>query len=317
LVLGQFDLDLDNGLKAPTFSEYAKAFLETYSVLHHKQATIDSYKSVLDNHLKPVYGNKRLNEISRKDIKSFIIKKQNSGLAPNTVRIMRAYLSSVLTQAVDDEFIEINPASNTGRYIKKNETKQDTNPFTWEEKAIFEQEMLERFPRYYPLFVCALRTGMREGELIALKPGDIDFKGGCIEVKRNCVRGVISTPKTGRTRRVDMSAQLAEVLKSYHIYRKRETLKKGWKEPSEWLFYNEEGGIIDVANLRKRVFYKCLEKAKLRRIRLHDLRHTYATLRIQAGHNIADKAGKQAGRQIFIISIIDKPLAEIFQFGRF
>lgn len=119
LVLGQFDLD--DKPKAPTFSEYAKTFLLTYSILNHKHATIDSYKSVLDNHLKPVFGKVRLNEITRKDIKSFIIKKQNSGLAPNTVRIMRAYLSSVLTQAVDDELIEINPASNT-------DTLRRTNP---------------------------------------------------------------------------------------------------------------------------------------------------------------------------------------------
>jgi integrase len=101
--------------------------------LNHKQATIDSYESILDNHLKPVFGNVRLDQISRKDIKAFIIKKQNSGLSPNTVRIMRAYLSSVLTQAVDDELIDANPAANTGRYIKKNVTKPTADPFTWDE----------------------------------------------------------------------------------------------------------------------------------------------------------------------------------------
>jgi integrase len=54
------------------------------------------------------------------------------------------------------------------------------------------------------------------------------------------------------------------------------------------LFYNEKGGMVNPANLRNRVFNKILEKAGLRRIRFHDLRHTYATLRIQTGHNIAD-----------------------------
>jgi hypothetical protein len=78
------------------------------------------------------------------------------------------------------------------------------------------------------------------------------------------------------------------VLKEHLTTRKRETLKKGWKETPEWLFYNEVGQMINVGNLRKRVFYKCLEKAGLRRITIHQLRHTYATLRIQAGHNIAD-----------------------------
>ena len=82
----------------------------------------------------------------------------------------------------------------------------NANPFTWKEKADFEQEMLRCFPGYYPFMICELGTGMREGDLIALKPGDIDFKGGFIKDSRNSVRGVISTPKTGRTRWVGISA---------------------------------------------------------------------------------------------------------------
>ena len=68
------------------------------------------------------------------------------------------------------------------------------------------------------------------------------------------------------------------------------------------LFYNKTGSLIDPANLRKRVFYKCLEKAGLRQIRIHDLRHTYATLRIQAGHNIAD-VSKQLGHHSIKITV--------------
>ena len=73
-------------------------------------------------------------------------------------------------------------------------------------------------------------------------------------------------------------------------------------EPPQWLFYNEEGRLIDVNNLRKRVFYKCLEKAGLRRIRIRDLRHTYATLRIGAGHNIAE-VSKQLGHHSINITV--------------
>lgn len=85
-----------------------------------------------------------------------------------------------------------------------------------------------------------------------------------------------------------MSSGLGRVLKKHLVERKKETLKKGWKQEPEWLFYNENGGPIDLDNLRKRVFYKCLEKAGLRRIRIHDLRHTYATLRVAKGDNIKD-----------------------------
>lgn len=135
---------------------------------------------------------------------------------------------------------------------------------------------------------------MRVGEVTALQPGDLDFKGRFIEIKRAFAKGRLTTPKNGKPRRVDMSKELAATLKSYLTERKKETLQKGWGETPEWLFYNEEGGRIDTDNLRKRVFYKCLEKADLRRIRLHDLRHTYATLRIMKGDNILD-VSKQLG----------------------
>jgi integrase len=135
---------------------------------------------------------------------------------------------------------------------------------------------------------------MRLGELIALQPGDLDFNGGFIEVRRNFTRGNLTSTKTGKIRRVDMSNELSETLKAYMVERKKDALRNGWGEPPEWLFYGVEGHMVDGDNFRKRVFKKVLEKAGLRQIRFHDLRHTYATLRIAKGDNIMD-ASKQLG----------------------
>jgi integrase len=99
-----------------------------------------------------------------------------------------------------------------------------------------------------------------------------------------------------------MSNGLAAVLTNYMTQRKREALEKGWGQPPEWLFYNECGKLIDINNLRNRVFYKALGKAKLRRIRIHDLRHTYATLRISKGDNILD-VSKQLGHSSVKITL--------------
>jgi len=71
-------------------------------------------------------------------------------------------------------------------------------------------------------------------------------------------------------------------------------MHQGLGDLPEFVFLNEIGNLIDAAKLRTRVFNKALGKAELREIRIHDLRHTYATLRIQAGHNIAD-VSKQLG----------------------
>jgi integrase len=254
-----------------------------------------------------------LNEITRKSVKNFIAEKQRQQiligkkkkkkrLSTGTLRNLKAYLSAILTEAVDDELISSNPAARAGKLIKKIDRKKNISPFSWEEKTLFEDTLKGHFPRYYPLFLTALRTGMRIGEIIALKPGDIDFNGNFIEVRRSCVRGNISTTKSGKIRRVDMSSELRAVLKSYLITRKEEALKKGWGKPPEWLFYNYVGAMIDINNLRKRIFCKALEKAGLRHIRIHDLRHTYATLRIQSGHNIAD-VSKQLGHHSINITV--------------
>jgi len=313
LQLGEFDLD-EEKKSIPLFKDFAQGFMETYSAMNHEESTQETYQQALDRHILPYFGDMPLDEISRKDIKSFIVEKQRqriskgkSGtkkkkrLSAGTIRNLKAYLSSILTEAVDDELIAFNPAARTGKLIKKDKAKE-IFPFTWEEKAKFEKAMQQQYPRYYPLFLTALRTGMRLGELIALQPGDLDFNGGFIEIRRAFSRGRLTTPKSGKSRRVDMSNGLAETLKQHLVSRKKEALRKGWGEPPELLFYNEAGNRIELSGIRKRVFYKCLEKTGLRRIRIHDLRHTYATLRISKGDNILD-VSKQLGHHSIKITL--------------
>jgi integrase len=127
---------------------------------------------------------------------------------------------------------------------------------------------------------------LRLGELLGLEWGDIDFRGGFIEVRRAHVKGQLTTPKSGKSRRVDLSRQLAENLRGLLVERKREALAKGWREVPERVFVNEFGGVVDEGNLRGRVFYKALARAGMRRIRIHDLRHTFASLLIQQGENL-------------------------------
>jgi len=310
LQLGDFGFD-EKKKPVPLFKNFAQGFMGTYSAMNHKESTQESYQQALDNHLLPYFSDMLLNEITRKDIKDFLTQKQTEWfvtgkkkkrLSAGTVRNLKACLSAILSEAVDDEIIGFNPATGTGKLIKSKGGKKEIFPYTWEEKDKFEKAMQQHYPRYYPLFLTALRTGMRLGELIALQPGDLDFNGGFIEIRRAFSRAQLTTPKSGKSRRVDMSNGLAVVLKQYLIDRKKEALKKGWGEPPELLFYNMIGSKIDTHKLRGRVFYKCLEKAGLRRVRIHDLRHTYATLRISKGDNILD-VSKQLGHHSVKITL--------------
>jgi integrase len=284
LALGELHITVEK--KIPTFGEYARKFLKNVS--HLKHSTVESYEGILRNHLGALQD-RPLDQIKRADLKDLITSKQKEdGLSPKTVKNIKAFISRVFTDAHDeDELIAVHPAERLGKFINTKECKSDLNPLTREEARIFLNAVQANYPRHYAFFLCALRTGMRLGELLALQWGDIDFRGGFVEVCRSFTHGHYTTPKNGKTRHIDMSPQLAETLKELRTERKRETLARGWGDVPELIFVERTGGAIDGDNLRKRVFHPALEKAGLRRVRIHDLRHTLATMLIQNGESLA------------------------------
>ena len=284
--LAKSDFQIGPKKQIPTFGEYAHKWLEGYGATHLKFSTYKGYDSLFRVHFGPLHD-LPLDQITRGKVKDLINEKLKTGRSPKTVNNIKAFISSVLTHAFEDELITVHPASRLGRFIKQKDHKTDVNVLTRDEVRVFLETVAERSPRYYPFFLCALRTGMRLGELLALEWGDVDFRGGFIEVRRAYVKGQITTPKNGKSRRIDMSRQLAETLKSLLVERKKEALAKGWGEVPEQVFVNEDGGVIHEANLRNRVFFKALAKAGLRRIRIHDLRHTFASLLIQNSESLA------------------------------
>jgi len=133
------------------------------------------------------------------------------------------------------------------------------------------------------------RTGLRIGEAIGLKCGDLDFASFGIEVRRSVVNGRVETPKNGRTRRVDMSQQLAQVLRGEVTNRKVQLLQLG-KSADElgdvWLFQTRDRNRLDDSKVRK-AFNRLLAKARFPRRNLHSLRHTFASILIQNGESLA------------------------------
>jgi integrase len=217
------ELQLDQQKKIPTFGEYARKWLSTYGETNLKYSTLKGYEAILRVHLGGFVG-KPLDQITMAEIKDLIYDKLGRGLSLKTVTNIKALVSSVLTHALEDELILANPTSRLGRFIKRKDPKKEINPLTRDEARAFLAAVQEHYPRYYPFFLCALRTGMRLGELLALEWGDIDFRGGFIEVRRGYVRGQITSPKNGKTRRVDMSRQLSDTLNVILVERKKESL---------------------------------------------------------------------------------------------
>ncbi len=178
--------------------------------------------------------------------------------------------------------IEARKASNG------DEGKGELDPLSAEELCLLLDTVAVHFREYYCLLLLLARTGMRIGEALGLQWGDIDFNSRFINLQRSLSRGQITTLKGKRGRRVDMSLQLAETLEDHLRKSKEKGLRLGLGDNPEYVFTDNVGGFINLNNWRKRIFWKALKKAGLRKIRIHDLRHSYATLRISKGDNIAD-----------------------------
>jgi integrase len=93
----------------------------------------------------------------------------------------------------------------------------EIRPFTRDEAAVMVATARERLPEWYPWVLCGLRTGMRAGELLALQWGDFNWRHGYVQVQRNIVRGLQTSPKNHQSRRVDLSRQLRVALRVWRV----------------------------------------------------------------------------------------------------
>ena len=287
LQLGEFGFEQEK--PSPTFREYADSWIKTTVPANCRASTVKDYRDILDHHVLSVFGGLEIPAINRKTVRDFLNAKINKGYAGSTVSHMKDVISGVLNEAVDAEIIPANPAYSLRMKIsKKNNLSGVMDPLTSEELKVLLDSVEKHYSEYYPLFLLMARTGLRIGEALALQWGDIDFNGRFIHVQRGISRGKIEPPKNGKTRKVDMSMQLTEALQVHQTESKKKGLALGIGGLPEYVFTNEIGNPIDKDNWRSRVFNKALEKAELRRIRIHDLRHSYATLRIAKGDNIQD-----------------------------
>jgi len=254
----------------PTFAE---RFMSEYVNVALKFNTQDGYRTVLDLHLLPVWGSRKLDSIKRADVKTLILGKMQGGLAAGTVQNIHIVISSLFTYALELEIIVAHPAQRMGRHIKKGDRKKDVKPLSKEQATAFLAGAREHSPDYFPMLLCAFRTGMRLGELLGLQWSDIDFSGNRITVQRSYSHGRMDTTKSRKARHVDMSDQLKLALLQ-HLGAVRQKYNGTLPEP---VFPCREGGHLDGENFRHRVFYKLIEKLNIPRFRIHDIRHTFAS----------------------------------------
>jgi integrase len=207
-------LRLETPATAELFEAYAAAWLKT-AAQTLKPSTHRFYSEHVTRHLLPTFTGRPMQSLRRSDCRLLVQALRAKGLRVNTVRGILRTLSTILSQAVDDELLPANPALRLGKHLRAvgTDTVRAINPFTNNEQRHLLNIAEQYFPELAPWVMTALRTGMRAGELLGLQWRDINWVARYLHVQRNLVRGALTTPKNHQQRKVDLSKQLAVVLR--------------------------------------------------------------------------------------------------------
>jgi integrase len=200
---GKFGFEEEKPL--PSFGEYADSWINTTVPATCKASTVRDYQDLLRIHVLPVFKETRINDITRGKVKDFLLGKINKGFAKSTVFHMKNVVSGVLNRALDDEIIQANAALSLGKnFLKDNGQGKDVDPLTKDELAWLLRVAEALYSEHHALLLTLARTGMRVGEALTLRWGDIDFRGRFIMVSKGFSRGREETTKSDKARRVDV-----------------------------------------------------------------------------------------------------------------
>lgn len=257
----------------PTLSQFYERWI-TSKEKSLKPSTLVSYKVAFRNHILPRLGKKRLSDIRPLDIQAFVDDLSSNGFSPATVGRLYRYLRACMRQAVAWEVIGESPFKG----ILLPRIPKDELVFL-DDKEISRLLEEAREPEKALFAVLAL-AGLRLGEALALQWKDIDFDMRAIYVTKSfSYWGGIQEPKTEASRRaVPLLPTLAEILLDHKDF-------MGDPEPDAFLFQTRGLRPLDPANARKR-FEETLKRAGLKRVTLHSLRHSYASIMLASGASI-------------------------------
>jgi integrase len=241
-------------------------------VLERKPTTISDYGSILRRHLAPHFGSKAIDRVAAEDFAVYVRMKLEGGLQHKTVSNHLTFAHGLFAFALKRGLVASNPVAGVDR-------PRPSGPSP--DIRYLAREELEALIRVVPadllgptdrvLYLTAATTGMRQGELLALRWRDVDWSAGVIRIRRSITRGLIGTPKSRRSSRaVPVADRLGGEL-DLHFRR------SNYRADADLVFaHPETGRPYDPSKLRRR-FKDALNDAGLRSLRFHDLRHTFGT----------------------------------------
>ena len=259
------------------FSELASRYLANRELIGLKRTTLMDYESYTRVHLVPAFGGLSLEAITIELIEEFIAAKRQEGKAVKSILNYVGLLHAMFAFAVRRGWCARNPVALVEK--PRGRRNLDIRFLDVQElEALFAATPTDaRGTTERVLYLTAAMTGLRRGELLALRWQDIDWTAGVVRVRRNYTRGQFGTPKSGRSSRAVPLAQRVRDELRLHYERSR------FQAPADLVFCHPQLGVVlDPANLRRR-FQAAARQAGLRPVRFHDLRHTFGTRMAAAG----------------------------------
>jgi integrase len=279
--------DRDAGLPVVAERQTVGQYLERWLDVARptiKPRTWTRYAQLLRKHAIPVLGHGSLARLTPQAVQGLYAAKLEEGLSSTTVHHLHAVLHRALHQAFRWSLVSRNVCDLVDPPRMRRHSLQVLTP---EQVRTFLEAASGH--RLHALFVLAVTTGLREGELLGLHWRDVDLDAATLQVRSNLQRTeaglVIDTPKTDASRRqVALTVAAVTALRQHRTRQLEERLALG----GEWddrglVLCNLLGRPIEASNLLQREYYPLLKRAGLPHVRFHDLRHTAATLLLLQG----------------------------------
>lgn len=256
-----------------TVADAGRLYLEHLEhVLERKPTTLGDYRSMLRRHIEPFFGERPLERIDADQVRRFLGVKKRAGLGTKTITNQLIFLHGLFAHSVKRGWVSTNPVAAVDR-PRAPAGDPDIRYLNLEEV----EALLRAVPddalgaTEHALYLTAAMTGLRQGELVALRWIDVDWQASRIRVRRNYTRQAFGTPKSKRSSRsVPMADRVGGELD-------RHFQRSAFQGDEDLVFcHPQTGNPLDASKLRKR-YKKALRCAGLREVRFHDLRHTFGT----------------------------------------
>jgi integrase len=279
---------LDNGTfikpGKTTLAEYLEKWLKDYAKPNLSPRGFERYESIARVHLIPSLGNISLTQLRSEHLQAHYSAKLNEGLSPLTVRYHHIVLHKALQTAVKWGLVSRNVADGVDvPHIHRNEMQ------TWDEFEITHFLEVAKDSPYYTLFFTALYTGMRRSEMLALRWQDIDFLFSQVSVSRSLHQlkdgsYVFTQPKSAKSRRtIALSPSAILTLQENKEKQEATRAKLGVPLKDDDLVFSTLEGKPLRPNTVSRAWTMLAARAGVKVIRLHDARHTHASLMLKQG----------------------------------